>query len=142
MHAIAASNWPETYAGVMEVLEKKKEAGILRAHGISCHGLEALERAAETPWTDVVLARINRAGKSMDASVQKVVPVLTRVAEAGVGIYGMKVLGVGSLGHTAREAIDFVLDIPAVSAITIGMKSRQEVDENLGWVEAHGLIAV
>jgi predicted aldo/keto reductase-like oxidoreductase len=49
----------------------------------------------------------------------------------------MKVVGAGQLGHDARNAIHYVLDLPAIDAITIGMTSRQQVDENVGWVEEH-----
>ena len=137
MHCMSDRDWPETRAGVMEVLERKKEEGVLRAHGVSIHDLGALERAAETPWNDVVLARINYAGTNMDGPPEKVVPILERMDEAGIGVYGMKVIGCGKLDNTVRDAIHFVLDLPAIDAITMGMKSREEVDENLGWVEAH-----
>ena len=137
MHCMTASDWPDAQAGVMEVLAKKKDAGLIRAHGISSHSLDALDRAAETPWVDVVLARINYAGANMDGPPDRVIPILERMDRAGIGVYGMKVLGCGKLTHNARNAIGFVLDLPSVDAISIGMKSRQEVDENIGWVEAH-----
>jgi aryl-alcohol dehydrogenase-like predicted oxidoreductase len=60
-----------------------------------------------------------------------------RMDAAGIGVYGMKVVGCGDLGNDARDAIHFVLDLPSVDAITIGMASRDEVDENIGWVESH-----
>lgn len=57
--------------------------------------------------------------------------------EAGIGVYGMKVVGCGDLGDSARDAIHFVLDLSAIDAITIGMVSKREVDENIGWVQSH-----
>ncbi len=137
MHCLTNPDWPRTFAGVMDVLEKKKQAGVIRAHGVSCHDFDAFQKAAEIAWVDVVLARINSAGSHMDGPPEKVIPVLERMDEAGIGVYGMKVVGRGSLGADARNAIHFVLDLPSVDAITIGMQNRREVDENIGWVEAH-----
>ena len=134
LHCMSDSNWTETHAGAMEVLRDRKEAGVIRAHGVSCHDLGALRRAAEIPWVEVVLARINHAGKNMDGSPKKVVPVLEQMDDAGIGVYGMKVLSLGKL--KPEGAIDYALDLPSLDAITIGMKSRREVDENIGWVEA------
>ena len=96
-----------------------------------------IRSAAGTPWVETVLARINHSGKNMEGPPEKVIPVLERMHNAGVGIYGMKVVGCGDLVQNARDAIHYVLDLPCVDAITLGMKSRQEVDENIGWVEAH-----
>ncbi len=137
MHCLTSANWPDSFAGVMDVLEKKKQAGIIRSHGVSCHDFGAFERAAEIPWVDVVLARINYAGKHMDGPPEKIIPVLEQMDEAGIGVYGMKVVGCGDLGRDARNAIHFVLDLPSIDAITVGMLSRREVDENIGWVESH-----
>lgn len=135
MHCMTDANWPNSYAGVMEVLARKKEEGIIRAHGVSCHDFDAFQQAAITPWVDVVLARINYAGKNMDAPPEKIVPVLEQMDANDIGIYGMKVVGRGDLG--AKDAIHYVLDIPAIDAITIGMMNRREIDENIGWVEQH-----
>ena len=135
LHCMSNENWTDTDAEAMEVLQDRKEAGVIRAHGVSCHDLGALRRAAETPWADVVLARINHSGENMDGAPEKVVPILEQMDDAGIGVYGMKVLALGSL--KAEDAIDYALDLPSVDSVTIGMKSRQEIDENIGWVEAH-----
>ena len=137
MHCLTRADWPQAYAGVMDVLEKKQEQGIIRAHGVSCHDFGAFQTAAETPWVDVVLARINYAGKNMDGPPEKIIPVIERMDEAGIGVYGMKVVGCGDLGDNARDAIHFVLDLPAIDAITIGMRNRREIDDNLGHIQEH-----
>ncbi|MBB29038.1 MAG: aldo/keto reductase [Gemmatimonadetes bacterium] len=137
MHCLTSRNWPDTFSGVMEVLEKKKEAGVIRSHGVSCHDFGAFEVAARTSWVDVVLARINYAGKHMDGPPEKIIPVLEEMDEAGIGVYGMKVVGCGELGGVARDAIHFALDLGAIDSITVGMKNKTEVDENIGHVESH-----
>ena len=41
------------------------------------------------------------------------------------------------LENDAQNAIHFVLDLPAIDAITIGMKNKQEIDDNIGYVTSH-----
>jgi len=60
----------------MDGLKKK---GVIRAHGVSCHSLEALETAAAEPWVDSVHTRINPYGMSMDGPPEKVAPVLKKL---------------------------------------------------------------
>jgi predicted aldo/keto reductase-like oxidoreductase len=142
MHCLTVSDWPERFAGVMEALARAKEAGKIRAHGVSCHDFEAFEVAADEPWVDVVLARINHGGHHMDGPPEKIVPILDRMARNGKGVYGMKVVGQGKLDTDVRSAIHYVLELPSVHAVTIGMGSRREVEENVGWVEEYQLALV
>jgi aryl-alcohol dehydrogenase-like predicted oxidoreductase len=137
MHCMTDADWPRARSGVMEVLSRKKEQGVIRAHGVSCHDFGALERAAETPWVEALLARINYSGKNMEGPPEQVIPVLEAMHGSGVGIYGMKVVACGDLVHDAENAIHYVLDLPCIDAITVGMKSREEIDRNLGYVGAH-----
>ena len=89
-----------------------------------------------TDWVDVVLARINHAGHSMDASPEKVVPLIDQMAASGKGIYGMKVVGAGSeLARDPSRAVRFVLGIPSVHALVMGMMSEAEILENTGLVD-------
>ncbi len=138
MHCMTDADWPIAYRGVMDVLEEKKQRGIIRAHGVSCHDIDAFQRAALTPWVEVVLARINYAGKNMDGPPERVIPILEEMDANDIGVYGMKVVGRGDL--PARDAIHYVLDIPAIDAITIGMMNRREIDDNIGYVEAHSTV--
>ncbi len=60
MHCLTEGDWTERYKGVMDVLSEAKEKGTIRAHGCSCHSIEALRAAAKSQWVEVDLARINR----------------------------------------------------------------------------------
>jgi hypothetical protein len=62
MHCVTEGDWTDRYRGVMDVLSEAKEKGIIRAHGCSCHSIEALRAAAKSPWVEVDLARINPIG--------------------------------------------------------------------------------
>jgi 1-deoxyxylulose-5-phosphate synthase len=86
----------------MDVLSEAKQKGIIRAHGCSCHSIEALRAAAKSPWVEVDLARINPIGSHMDADPQTVVSVLREMKAAGKAVIGMKILGQGDLRASAR----------------------------------------
>jgi aryl-alcohol dehydrogenase-like predicted oxidoreductase len=66
LHCVASAKWPEELGKQMEILAKLKKQGMIRAHGVSCHSVEALEAAAKEPWVDSVHARINCDGTKMD----------------------------------------------------------------------------
>jgi aryl-alcohol dehydrogenase-like predicted oxidoreductase len=140
LHCLTEPDWRRRYASSMEALTRLKEAGLIRAVGVSCHNFGAFQNAAVEPWVEVVLARINYAGVSMDAAPDDVVPVLDQMHAAGKGIYGMKVVGAGRLAGDPRRAIRYVLDLPSVDAIVIGMESEAEVDEDVDLVEELSLV--
>jgi len=135
LHCVTERNWPRRYADAMDALSRAKEQGKVRAVGISIHSFEALCAAAETDWLDVALVRINYDGVNMDAEPSKVVPVIERMHEAGKAVYGMKVLGCGQLAGDARAAIQYVLGLGTVPAITIGTSSEEQLSQNLGVME-------
>jgi aryl-alcohol dehydrogenase-like predicted oxidoreductase len=93
LHCTVSAKWPEEQRKQMDILAKLKAQGKIRALGVSCHSLEALETAATEPWVDSVHTRINPYGMSMDGPPEKVVPVLQKIHSAGKGVVGMKILG-------------------------------------------------
>ncbi len=134
LHCLTNRDWVDRYPEAMEALTRCKEKGLIRAHGVSCHDFGAFQTASFCEWVEIVLARINYAGVSMDASPPDVIKVMEHMAHTGKGIYGMKVLGMGKLTREedgTRQAIEFVMGLDCVHAMTIGMTSRQQVDENL-----------
>jgi aryl-alcohol dehydrogenase-like predicted oxidoreductase len=135
LHFVTQSDWPRNYAGAMEALSQAREQGKVRAVGVSCHGLGALDAAAQTDWAEVVLARINRAGVNMDASPTMVEPLIERLYTGGKAVYGMKVLGCGRLAENARAAIQYVFKLGTIYAITIGTSQPEQLYENLRLVE-------
>ncbi len=133
MHCLRGGedNWPETLKPTMDVFSEAKAKGWIRAHGVSCHNLKALDRVAETEWADVVLARINPFSSHMDGPTEKVVPILERIHKAGKGVLGMKILGEGSKEIVAKmdESLKFVAELGSMDAMTIGFMSKAELDE-------------
>lgn len=131
MHCLTEGDWTTRYRPVMDVLEEAKHKGIIRAHGCSCHSIEALRAAAKSSWVDVDLCRINPIGAHMDADPDTVVGVLKEMKAAGKGIIGMKILGQGALRDRQDEALKFALGLNLLDAFTIGAESIAEQNDLL-----------
>ena len=129
MHCLTEADWPERFKGVMDVFSEAKQKGIIRAHGCSCHSIEALRAAAKSPWVEVDLARINPIGSHMDADPQTVVSVLREMKAAGKAVIGMKILGQGDLAQRQDEAIKHALSLGILDAFTIGAESKSQQED-------------
>ncbi len=129
MHFVRDGEWTTKYRGVMDVFEEAKQKGIIRAHGCSCHTIEALRAAAASPWVDVDLVRLNPIGSHMDADPQTVIGVVKQMRAQGKGIIGMKILGQGDMRSRQDEAIRFALGTGVLDAFTIGAENDGEQND-------------
>ena len=126
MHCVTEGDWTTRYRGAMDALSEAKQKGIIRAHGCSCHTIEALRTAAKSPWVEVDLARVNPIFSHMDAEPETVVSVLREMRAAGKGVVGMKILGQGDLRNRQNEALNYALGLGVLDAFTIGAESINE----------------
>jgi len=129
MHCLTEADWTTRYRPVMDALEEAKHKKIIRAHGCSCHSIEALRAAAKSPWVEVDLARVNPLGAHMDADPDTVVSVLREMKAAGKAVLGMKILGQGALRDRQDEALRFALGLNVLDAFTIGAESISEQND-------------
>jgi aryl-alcohol dehydrogenase-like predicted oxidoreductase len=130
IHCTTEGDWTTRYRGVMDVLSEAKQKGIIRAHGVSCHSIEALRAAAAaSDWVDIDLVRLNPVGAHMDADADTVIDVVKQMRKAGTGIVGMKILGQGAMRDRPSEAVRFALGSGVLDAFTIGAESRREQDD-------------
>ncbi len=126
MHCLTDADWTQRYRGVMDVLSEAKQKGIIRAHGCSCHSIEALRAAAKSPWVEVDLVRMNPIGSHMDADPETVAAVIREMRAAGKGIIGMKILGQGDMRNWQDDALKYALSMGLVDAFTIGAENKAE----------------
>lgn len=126
IHCVTEGDWTTRYRGIMDVLSEAKQKGIIRAHGCSCHTIEALRAAAASPWVEIDLVRLNPIGSHMDADPDTVIGVVKQMRAAGKGIVGMKILGQGDLRHRQSEAIRYALNSGVLDAFTIGAETQRE----------------
>jgi predicted aldo/keto reductase-like oxidoreductase len=129
MHCVTEADWTTRFRGAMDALEEAKHKGMIRAHGCSCHSIDALRAAAKSPWVEIDLARINPVGAYMDADPATVVGVLKEMKAAGKAVVGMKILGQGDLRNRQDEAIKYALSLGLLDAFTIGAESRAEQED-------------
>jgi predicted aldo/keto reductase-like oxidoreductase len=137
MHCMTRQSWPADMRPVMDALYEAKQKGVVRAVGISCHGLEPLVAAVEPEWIDVHLVRINPFDSHMDGPHDKVAAQMKKMRQEGRGIIGMKIYGEGDFKARSQrlESLKYVLGLGCVHAFTIGFSKPEQIDETLELIE-------
>lgn len=111
---------------------KMKEEGIIKAVGISAHTVRAVEIAGSMEEIDVIHPIINKYGLGIqDGTKEEMLQAIKGAHINGKGIYGMKPIGGGNLIHAADECFDYVLSIPYLHSIAVGMQYKEEVQANV-----------
>lgn len=133
LHCLTTPGWDEHMKPYMEVLDEEKQQGRVRAVGCSCHDLGAMKTAAQSPWVDVILARINFKGKEalMDGTPEEVISVLRTARQNGKAIIGMKIFGEGRLADQRDKCIEFAQGLGLLDAMTIGFHKPEQIDDVL-----------
>lgn len=139
IHCMVEENWTETQKKQMDILENLKAKGIIKAHGVSVHSLDAMRDAAKSPWVDVIHVRINPYGIAMDKpEPEEVVDVIHQLHQSGKGVIGMKLVGNGELRDQSKKmdhSLRFVLGLGSVDMMIIGFEENEQVDNYLARTE-------
>lgn len=139
IHCMVEENWTETQKRQMDILENLKAKGIIRAHGVSVHSLQAMKDALNSPWVDVIHVRINPYGIAMDKpDPEEVVEVIHQLHQSGKGVIGMKLVGNGKLRDQSDKidnALRFVLGLKSVDMMIIGFEENEQIDNYLARTE-------
>lgn len=116
----------------VEFLVRAREHGLVRAIGISTHFVAGVRAAASVPEFDVIHPIINKYGIGIqDGGVEEMLEAISFAATMGKGIYGMKCLGGGHLIPRLDEAMEFILAVPELAAVAVGMQSLAELQYNV-----------
>jgi 1-deoxyxylulose-5-phosphate synthase len=140
IHCVQTTDWAERFKKLRDVLDELKEKKVIRATGVSMHGLPGLRGVADGEWGDVRLVRINHNGTHMDGATGKwaepgemepALECVRRMHAAGKGIIAMKLIGNGEFtdAETREKSIRFVMGLECVDAAVIGFKTPAEIDE-------------
>lgn len=136
-------------------LLKQKEKGLIKAVGISTHAVEPVRAlaAARTGQTDSIWQKMNldpgpyreadvihplinvRGIGLIDGTAADMTVACRQAKDAGLGLYGMKMLGGGHLLGQFDEAVRYVLQCDFLDAVSVGMQSTAEVDMNIALFE-------
>lgn len=134
LHCLMKQGWNQQMGPYMDVLQEEKAKGRVRAVGVSCHDLSAMQTAAVTPWVDVILARINMQGGKevmMDGSREEVEGVLRTARQNGKAIIGMKIFGEGRLADQREACMKYAQELGLLDAMTIGFHTPEQIDDVL-----------
>jgi predicted aldo/keto reductase-like oxidoreductase len=116
----------------LEFYLDEREKGRIRAVGVSTHNIEVVRAICDMPEIDVVHPLINITGIGIgDGTVDEMLDAVKAAYGCGKGIYSMKPLGGGNLLRSYDECMDFVLGLPYVHSIAVGMQSIDEVEMNI-----------
>ena len=139
IHCMVDPNWTDIYKRQMDIMENLKAKGIIRAHGVSVHSLDAMKDALKSPWVDVIHVRINPYGIAMDKpEPEEVVDVIHQLHKSGKGIIGMKLIGDGKLrddSEKINKALRFVLGLESVDMMIIGFENNDQIDNYVARVD-------
>jgi len=131
LHCMTTGKWQEEKKRYIDYFSLAKQRGIIKAVGLSCHNYEALKIAADDPWVDVILARINPFQSHMDGTPLQINALLDRARSNGKGIVGMKIFGNGDKikEDEREESITFALRKTSIHCMTLGLESIAQVDD-------------
>jgi aryl-alcohol dehydrogenase-like predicted oxidoreductase len=130
LHCVTSGNWNTELSDYMTSLDRLKQNGIIRSHGLSCHALAAIETAVREPWADTVHVRLNAYGPKMDDKVEKVEPVVKQLHQGGKGVIAMKILGEGAFSKSDEQrdnSFRYVLQSGAADVLDIGMDKISDI---------------
>jgi predicted aldo/keto reductase-like oxidoreductase len=121
----------EERAGAFQCLCDYKEKGLIKAVGVSTHHVGTVRVAGSRDDVDVIHPLINMAGTGiLGGTVEDMASAIETASLNGKGIYAMKALGGGSLLDKMEEAFKFVMDLPGIDSLVVGMVSEAEVEMN------------
>jgi aryl-alcohol dehydrogenase-like predicted oxidoreductase len=129
---------PLTLKGHEEALQffiRQKEKGRIRAVGISTHFVAAVRAAAKMKEIDVIHPILNFQGLGIvDGSREDMEQAVSEAWYRGKGIYTMKPFGGGHLLKSYKPALDYILNLPYVHSVAMGMQRLEEVDANINYL--------
>lgn len=132
LHCVQSATWPTELKKHMDLLAGLKKKGVIRAHGVSCHTVEALTAASKEPWVDSIHARINPFEIRTDGPMETVVPILKQAKKNGKAVVGMKIVGQGDLGsddEKFNQSVRFALTLGAIDTMTVGFEKIDQIDD-------------
>ena len=130
----------ESRSGAWACLVDEKAKGHVKAIGISTHHIDTVMNAALTPGMDVLFPLINYKGMGVRkgdgaGTAEEMALAIESASKHGVGIFAMKAFGGGNLAGDYKKALDYVIGLPGVDSIMIGLGCNKDIDDAVAWAE-------
>lgn len=120
----------------LEYLLECKAKGTVKAVGVSMHHIAAVEAVCQMDEIDVIHPIVNYKGLGIvDGNIEEMLAAIRKAFGKGIGVYAMKPLGGGNLIADVKKCLDYVLNIPYIHSVALGMQSIEEVHANIGYIE-------
>lgn len=133
IHCMTDTNWTEKFKPQLDTMAELKSKGVIKAHGVTVHSLDAMQASVASPWVDLIHVRINAYGASMDKkNPAEVAPVVKALRAAGKGVVGMKLIGEGKFASEPSkidDSLKFVLGLNAVDTFIVGFEETKQIDD-------------
>ncbi len=133
LHAVDSVDELEAKQPALSALVECRQAGLVRAVGVSSHSREVLSRLLAHREVDVALVVVNSTGAWMkDAGPAEMRVVVRRLYGSGRGVYGMKALGSGQVtGAQIVPALRWAFRFPYAHSLCVGMTTAEELRTNV-----------
>lgn len=138
MHEVRTGGFEER-KGAWQALIDAREAGLVKAIGVSTHHVDVTEQMASVPECDVVFSLINYASMGIrrgsdPGTCEEMLEAIRACRNAGKGVFTMKVFGGGNLTENYRKALDYVFSKEEIQSVMIGFGCKTEVDDVINYL--------
>lgn len=144
VHCMTDPKWTDQHKRMTDAYNTAIDKKWIRARGVSCHTLAALQDGVRSDWAQVHLVRVNPQGAYMDGpprpwgaemqtEIKPVLDSIQKMKQMGRGVIGMKIYGNGSFKtvEEREQSMRFAMSNPNIDAIVIGFTSTQQIDETI-----------
>lgn len=131
----SGNNFLGHYEAVERFLEYKSK-GIIKHFGISTHKIKAVRDSIKYKEIEIIFPIVNINGIGIsDGNIDQMINNITIAKNYNKFILSMKPFGGGHLITKSCEAFDFVKNIDAIDSIAVGMRTKEEIDANILYLE-------
>lgn len=136
LHNVGDSEDFAARAEALDYLRQAKAEGLIGHLGVSTHCVSGVRAALAVPDLEVILPILNQAGRGLrQGTMPEMVEASREAYAAGRGVFAMKALAGGHLGHDFLAALTWVRNLGCVHSVAVGMKSAAEVEVDVAVFE-------
>lgn len=129
LHLVKSADDLREREGALDMLRRFRDAGKIRAIGLSSHGTAGIRAALGYSEIDVILPILNRRGLGItDGNYDEMLALIREARGMNLGIYDMKPLAGGHLIDDIPAAIAHVRGLGVFHSIAVGLKTPEEVE--------------